>query len=61
MFLLEYSVYQTCDDLLEDMGLPIMRSGGNWFTWPFKVVDPKEIETLHAERAAMRRETAAKK
>jgi hypothetical protein len=37
------------------MYLPSMRSGGNWLTWPFKVVDAKELATLHEERAANRR------
>lgn len=45
---------QLADELLEDMGLPIMRSGGNWLTWPFQVVDLKEIENLHQERAQKR-------
>ncbi|KAI5122659.1 hypothetical protein M0805_007920 [Coniferiporia weirii] len=44
---------QLTDDLLEDMGLPIMR-GGNWLTWPFKVIDLHEIESLHDERFAKR-------
>lgn len=47
------------DTLLEDMGLPIMRSGGNWLTWPFKVVDLKEIEHLTEERAEKRAQVAA--
>ncbi|KAJ7928774.1 FAD/NAD-P-binding domain-containing protein [Mycena leptocephala] len=46
---------QYTDELLEDMHLPSMRSGGNWLTWPFKVVDAKELATLHEERAANRR------
>ncbi|KAH8112129.1 hypothetical protein DFH11DRAFT_1728943 [Phellopilus nigrolimitatus] len=46
---------QLVDDLLEDMGLPIMRGGGNWLTWPFKVIDLREIEHLHDERLAKRR------
>jgi hypothetical protein len=45
---------QFVDDLLEDMGVPVMRSGGNWLTWPFKVVDLDEISTLKAERDAKR-------
>jgi len=45
---------QMIDDLLEDMDLPIMRSGGNWLNWPFKVVDLKEIENLHSERRQKR-------
>ncbi|EMD34940.1 hypothetical protein CERSUDRAFT_116460 [Gelatoporia subvermispora B] len=45
---------QLTDELLEDMGLPSMRSGGNWLTWPFKVIDLKEIENLGQERAALR-------
>ena len=42
------------DTLLEDMGLPIMRSGGNWLTWPFKVNDLREIARLKEERDAQR-------
>ena len=41
---------QFVDDLLEDMGVRAMRSGGNWLSWPFKVVDLDEISTLKAER-----------
>ncbi|KAI0253456.1 FAD/NAD-P-binding domain-containing protein [Lactifluus subvellereus] len=47
---------QFVDDLLEDMGVPAMRSGGNWLTWPFKVIDLNEISTLKAERDAKRSE-----
>ena len=47
---------QLVDDLLEDMGVPAMRSGGNWLTWPFKVIDLNEISTLKAERDAKRSE-----
>ena len=36
------------------MGLRVMRSGGNWLTWPFKVVDLKELSTLKEERDARR-------
>jgi dimethylaniline monooxygenase (N-oxide forming) len=46
---------QFVDDLLEDMGVPAMRSGGNWLTWPFKVIDLHEISTLKEERDANRR------
>jgi len=45
---------QFVDDLLEDMGIPVMRSGGNWLTWPFKAIDLDEISTLKAERDAKR-------
>ncbi|KAI6131220.1 FAD/NAD(P)-binding domain-containing protein [Pisolithus croceorrhizus] len=45
---------QAMDELLEDMGLPIMRSGGNWLTWPFKVITPAEIKNLREERRAKR-------
>ncbi|KAI0051981.1 FAD/NAD-P-binding domain-containing protein [Auriscalpium vulgare] len=45
---------QWIDGLLEDMGLPIMRSGGNWLTWPFKVVRVQEVATLKEERDAQR-------
>lgn len=42
------------DDLLEDMRLPSMRSGGNWFTWPFKAILPAEIKNLGDERRVRR-------
>ncbi|KAJ6621833.1 FAD/NAD-P-binding domain-containing protein [Mycena sp. CBHHK59/15] len=45
---------QYTDQLLEEMGLPSMRSGGNWFTWPFKVIELKEISTLGEERRQKR-------
>jgi hypothetical protein len=45
---------QACDELLEDMGLKGGRSGGNWFTWPFKVISMKELETVGKERRAKR-------
>ncbi|KAI0329616.1 FAD/NAD(P)-binding domain-containing protein [Cubamyces sp. BRFM 1775] len=45
---------QHVDDLLDDMGLPNMRSGGNGLTWPFKVIDSKEIQCLKEERDAKR-------
>ncbi|EGN94619.1 hypothetical protein SERLA73DRAFT_77381 [Serpula lacrymans var. lacrymans S7.3] len=45
---------QASDDLLEDMGLPILRSGGNWFTWPFIPISSKEIKALGEERAILR-------
>lgn len=45
---------QHVDDLLEDMGLRVMRSGGNWLTWPFQVVSLREIATLKDERDARR-------
>jgi len=45
---------QLCDELLEDMGLKSNRGGGGWFTWPFKVIDTEEIETVTEERRAMR-------
>ncbi|KAI0832857.1 FAD/NAD(P)-binding domain-containing protein [Trametes gibbosa] len=41
---------QYTDDLLEDMGLPILRSGGNAFTWPFRPVRSEELATLKEER-----------
>ncbi|KAJ7067183.1 FAD/NAD-P-binding domain-containing protein [Mycena amicta] len=49
---------QFCDELLEDMGLPSMRSGRNWLTWAVGVVKVSELERLHAERAEMRRKNA---
>lgn len=45
---------QYIDELLEDMGLRSMRSGGNWLTWAFKVIDVQEIATLKEERDAQR-------
>ncbi|THH12096.1 hypothetical protein EW146_g7825 [Bondarzewia mesenterica] len=47
---------QAADDLLEDMGLRSMRSGGNWLTWPFKTVRTSELATLTEERRAKRDE-----
>jgi len=46
---------QLADDLLEDMGLPAQRSGGNWLTWPFKPIDLAELANLKEERDAKRR------
>ncbi|KAG6918033.1 hypothetical protein DXG01_016885 [Tephrocybe rancida] len=46
---------QLVDELLEDMYLPSMRSGGNWLTWPFKVIDLKEVASLAEERRSKRR------
>jgi len=45
---------QACDELLEDMGLPSMRTGGSWLTWPFQPIDLKEIKNLGEERRAKR-------
>jgi dimethylaniline monooxygenase (N-oxide forming) len=36
------------------MGLKTRRSGGGWFTWPFKVIELKEIERLTEERREKR-------
>ncbi|EDR01729.1 uncharacterized protein LACBIDRAFT_310470 [Laccaria bicolor S238N-H82] len=47
---------QATDQLLEDMYLPSMRSGGNWLTWPFKVVSISELATLGEERRVKRQE-----
>ncbi|KAK0211195.1 FAD/NAD-P-binding domain-containing protein [Desarmillaria ectypa] len=47
---------QYVDELLEDMGLKSMRSGGNWLTWAFKAIDVQEIATLKEERDAQRDE-----
>jgi dimethylaniline monooxygenase (N-oxide forming) len=41
---------QAVDELLEDMGFKTIRSGGNWLTWPFKVIDLEEISKLKEER-----------
>jgi hypothetical protein len=48
---------QYCDEILEDMKLPSWRSGGNGLTWPFKVVNVKEIETLTEERIVRREQS----
>ncbi|KAG6335021.1 hypothetical protein ID866_4066 [Astraeus odoratus] len=45
---------QAMDELLDDMGVPSMRSGGNWLTWPFKIISPSEIKDLGEERRAKR-------
>lgn len=45
---------QAMDDLLDDMGVPSMRGGGNWLTWPFKIISPAEIKNLGEERRAKR-------
>ncbi|KAI3604820.1 FAD /NAD-P-binding domain-containingprotein [Moniliophthora roreri] len=50
---------QYTDELLEDMGLRSMRSGGNWFTWPFKVIDLGEIASLGEERKIRRARTTS--
>ncbi|KIK69190.1 hypothetical protein GYMLUDRAFT_67862 [Collybiopsis luxurians FD-317 M1] len=41
---------QAMDELLRDMGLKTGRSGGNWLSWPFKVISVDEISTLGEER-----------
>ncbi|KXN85055.1 putative flavin-containing monooxygenase 1 [Leucoagaricus sp. SymC.cos] len=51
---------QAVDDLLEDMQLPVIRSGGNWLTWAFKVVDLREIASLADERRVRRQEAATR-
>ena len=51
---------QTCDRLLEDMSLPSMRSGGNWFNWSMKVISIDEIKDLGLERAQKRLEVTGK-
>lgn len=48
---------QVADDLLEDIGLKVMRSGGSWLTWPFRVVQIKEIAGLKEERDVRRART----
>ncbi|VDB92271.1 unnamed protein product [Peniophora sp. CBMAI 1063] len=45
---------QAMDELLQDMHLRTYRSGGNWLTWPFKVIDLSQIATLNEERRALR-------
>ena len=49
---------QAADELLEDMHLPSMRSGGNWLTWPFRVIDLKELASLSEERRILRQRLA---
>ncbi|KAF9017607.1 FAD/NAD-P-binding domain-containing protein [Hymenopellis radicata] len=46
---------QYIDQLLADIRLPGMRSGGNWLTWPFKTIDVAEIANLKEERDDLRR------
>lgn len=46
--------------MLEDMGLRVLRSGGNALTWAFKPVDSAEIKTLKEERDARRESRAAR-
>ncbi|KAF7299668.1 FAD/NAD(P)-binding domain-containing protein [Mycena chlorophos] len=51
---------QFTDDLLREMGLRTIRSGGNWFTWPFKTIDiDDELASLRDERAAKRSQAEA--
>ena len=38
------------------MELQTMRSGGNWLTWPFKIIDLREIQFLKEERDRKRAE-----
>ncbi|PIL37555.1 hypothetical protein GSI_01249 [Ganoderma sinense ZZ0214-1] len=45
---------QVADDMLEDMGLGVMRSGGSWLTWPFRLVRVGELAGLKEERDARR-------
>ncbi|KAF8839448.1 FAD/NAD(P)-binding domain-containing protein [Paxillus ammoniavirescens] len=51
---------QAIDELLDDMGVPSFRTGGNWLTWPFKVISLTEIATLGEERRAKREADAAR-
>ena len=44
--LFSFSWCQHVDTLLMDMNLPYMRSGGNWLTWPFQVIEQNEIAGL---------------
>jgi len=46
--------YQFEDDLLEDMGLPIIRGGGNWANWLFKIHESSQLTTIGEERRANR-------
>ncbi|TFK38930.1 hypothetical protein BDQ12DRAFT_735153 [Crucibulum laeve] len=54
-----FSWPQAMDELLEDMYMPSMRSGGNWFTWPFKVISVDELASLTEERRAKRNGASA--
>ncbi|KZS89482.1 FAD/NAD(P)-binding domain-containing protein [Sistotremastrum niveocremeum HHB9708] len=45
---------QYVDQLLEDMSLPSVRSGGNWLTWAFSTVSVEELKTLKNERGSKR-------
>ncbi|KAF8415728.1 hypothetical protein L210DRAFT_3430732, partial [Boletus edulis BED1] len=47
---------QTTDELLDDMGLPNMRSGGNWIMWlpVLKAISVDEIARLREERHTKR-------
>ncbi|KZT54410.1 FAD/NAD(P)-binding domain-containing protein [Calocera cornea HHB12733] len=45
---------QAMDELLDDLGLVNVRSGGSWLTWPFKVIDVTELSRLTEERLAKR-------
>ena len=45
---------QAMDELLRDLHLRTYRSGGNWLTWPFKVIDLSQIATLGEERKELR-------
>ncbi|KAF9012085.1 FAD/NAD-P-binding domain-containing protein [Hymenopellis radicata] len=49
-----FSWPQYVDKLLQDMGCRSLRSGGNWLTWPFKVIDLQEISDLKGERDSLR-------
>ncbi|KAL0945707.1 hypothetical protein HGRIS_014855 [Hohenbuehelia grisea] len=49
---------QAVDEILEDMELPSMRSGGNWLTWPLRATNIKEIATLKEERDTKRKADA---
>ncbi|KAG6867950.1 hypothetical protein C0993_009201 [Termitomyces sp. T159_Od127] len=53
-FLFNFSWPQIVDEMLEDMHLPSMRSGGNWLTWPFKAIEVNEIANLGRERQSKR-------
>ncbi|KAI0312356.1 FAD/NAD-P-binding domain-containing protein [Amylostereum chailletii] len=45
---------QVVDELLNDIGVKSMRSGGNWLTWPFKIVSVAELANVKEERDANR-------
>ncbi|KAF9240381.1 FAD/NAD(P)-binding domain-containing protein [Melanogaster broomeanus] len=50
---------QAIDELLDDMEVPSMRTGGNWLTWPLRVISLDEIASLGKERRIKREADAS--